>query len=645
MNRRLWTSVATGFIAVFIGVGCNGGGSSAPRLIPVAATALPSAASASSGQTTSVAFSIIVPAQMQMNSARKRAYVPSTTSSFMFTVSQNTGSLSVVKEKVPETVGTPACTTNTDGSKTCFYDLQGVPVGTVTINVQAFDAASNVLSTGTAANETVVMDQANHITITLLGDVAKVVMMLPSPVPACSPTSAPLTVIAEDADGNVITGTFDNAVTLAASLPTAFPVPSPGVTAMATPNSSISPASYPAATATSTPLVTYNGDSPGGSTITATVNGKSVGTYGFAPTPTICAEYPVTGQEVQGTLTSGPGPRGIVTAPNGYLFEANYSAGTLGQVTSTLATGGTPVGTIVPVPLTEAMTDATTALEIYPRPNEIAVGPGDGNLWITDDLEGVDTVAYANVTTQNSYSQDGSTNGEGGEEPEGIVSGATGPLYYTNGVANQVAAVSTAGIFTLFPLTSPVAGPTAIPGSVTSPAPVTSPTPVPASAPNPGPKGMVLGSDGNLYFAEMRSSKIGKIAATSVQAGGVGKTQTEYPVKAASEPYYITFGPSGNLWFTEFSGAIGTMTTSGTGLVEYPIGKNATPIQIMYASDGNLYFTDTGDDAIGQITPAGAITEYKVPTNQSAPFGITLGPDKNVWFTESSGGNVGYLGY
>jgi virginiamycin B lyase len=607
-----------------------------PSSAPVMSTSAPSG----NAKTANVGLSVHIPAQMQMSAARKREYVASTTTSFTFTVSQN----DAVAEKITEQVGTPACTTNGDKSLTCLYTISGVPPGTVTFQGQAFDVASNLLSEGTTANQTIVSGEANQVTITLLGDVAKVVMALAKPIPACSPTSAPLTLTAEDADGNVITGKFDNPVTLAASIPSTFPSP----VASATPNSAIAPASYPAATGTSTPLLTYDGDSPGGATITAAVNGTAVGTFYAAPTPTICAEYPVTGQEVQGTVTSGPGPRGIVTAPNGYLFEANYSAGTLGQVTSTLGTGGTPVGTIVPVPLIEAQVAAAQSLQIYPRPNEITVGPGDGNLWITDDLNGIDTVAYANITTQSNYSQDGTSEGasnQAGEEPEAIVAGATGPLFYTNGIANQIAAVTTAGAFTLFPLTTPNAGPTAIPGSVASPNPTYSATPLPANAPNPGPKGMVLGSDGYLYFAEMRSSKIGKVSAAAVMAGGAGKTQIEYPVKNASQPYYITFGPSGNLWFTEFSGSIGTMTKSGTGLVEYPIGKNATPIQIMYGADGNLYFTDAGDNAIGQITPAGVISEFAVPTTSSAPFGITLGPDKNAWFTESAGGNVGYLGY
>jgi virginiamycin B lyase len=640
MVRRIWFFLGLGVSAVAFAVGCSGGGgSNLPRPVgasPIAASAAP----ASHGPTASVAFSVHIPAQMQLSAARKREYVPSTTSSLTFTITQ-AGS---VVQKVSETLTAPACTTNTDKSLTCSFNVPGVPVGTVTVGVAAFDAASNLLSEGSAQNQTVVLGAANQISVTLLGDVAKVIMALANPIPACSPTSAPLTLTAEDADGNVITGTFAHPFTLAAAIPAAFP--SPG--ASATPNSSIAPSSYPAATGTSTPVVTYDGDSPGGATITATVNGAAVGSYYAAPTPKICAEYPVTGEQVQGTVTTGPGPRGIVTAPNGYLFEANYSLGTLGQVTSTLGTGGTAVGTVVPITLTELTIDDTTSLEIFPRPNEITVGPGDGNLWITDDLNGIDTVAYANTTTQSNYSQDGTSAGttnQAGEEPEAIVAGATGPLFFTNGIANQIAAVTTAGAFTIFPLTAPAAGPTPIPGSVASPNPTYSATPLPSSPPNPGPKGMVLGSDGNLYFTEMRASKIGKISTAAVMAGGAGKTQIEYPVKTASQPYYLTFGPAGNLWFTEFSGAIGTMTTAGTGLVEYPIGNSAAPVQIMYAADGNLYFTDPGNNAIGRITPAGAILEFAVPTTHSGPFGITLGPDKNAWFTESSGGNVGYLGY
>jgi len=38
---------------------------------------------------------------------------------------------------------------------------------------------------------------------------------------------------------------------------------------------------------------------------------------------------------------------------------------------------------------------------------------------------------------------------------------------------------------------------------------------------------------------------------------------------------------------------------------------------------------------IARITLDGAITEFTPPTGGSAPIGIALGPDGNLWFAES----------
>jgi streptogramin lyase len=59
--------------------------------------------------------------------------------------------------------------------------------------------------------------------------------------------------------------------------------------------------------------------------------------------------------------------------------------------------------------------------------------------------------------------------------------------------------------------------------------------------------------------------------------------------------------------------------------------------------DGNLWFSDTENQetppyastpAIAQITPAGAITEFPLPTGYGTPSSVTAGPDGNLWFTE-----------
>ncbi len=46
---------------------------------------------------------------------------------------------------------------------------------------------------------------------------------------------------------------------------------------------------------------------------------------------------------------------------------------------------------------------------------------------------------------------------------------------------------------------------------------------------------------------------------------------------------------------------------------------------------------------VGRITTAGAITEYTIPTASSFPFGITVGPDNNLWFTESATNKIGQI--
>ncbi len=67
------------------------------------------------------------------------------------------------------------------------------------------------------------------------------------------------------------------------------------------------------------------------------------------------------------------------------------------------------------------------------------------------------------------------------------------------------------------------------------------------------------------------------------------------------------------------------------------------PDGITRGPDGNLWFTEYVANRIGRITPSGAVTEYLIPTTNSRPAGITSGPDGNLWFTELNGGNIGRI--
>jgi streptogramin lyase len=82
-------------------------------------------------------------------------------------------------------------------------------------------------------------------------------------------------------------------------------------------------------------------------------------------------------------------------------------------------------------------------------------------------------------------------------------------------------------------------------------------------------------------------------------------------------------------------------------IIEFPIPTaNSGPFGITAGPDGNLWFTEAGftftgvtgsGNKIGRITTAGSITEFSIPTANSFPVGITAGPDGNLWFIEAIG--------
>ena len=59
------------------------------------------------------------------------------------------------------------------------------------------------------------------------------------------------------------------------------------------------------------------------------------------------------------------------------------------------------------------------------------------------------------------------------------------------------------------------------------------------------------------------------------------------------------------------------------------------PVEIVTGPDGALWFTESSGNNIGRITTNGQITEYPVGTD-SSPYGIAIGPDGALWFTEDN---------
>ena len=150
---------------------------------------------------------------------------------------------------------------------------------------------------------------------------------------------------------------------------------------------------------------------------------------------------------------------------------------------------------------------------------------------------------------------------------------------------------------------------------------------------------LTAGSDGNTWFTEYSSGKIGKMAPN-------GTVLAEYSLASAGpgthHPYGITAGPDGNLWFTDpvivngqtVTAAIGRISTSGT-VQEFALPSGSAPHGIAPGPDGNLWFAENGTSKLGRITPGGSITEIPLSAS-SHPESVAVGPDKMLWVTETT---------
>jgi len=97
------------------------------------------------------------------------------------------------------------------------------------------------------------------------------------------------------------------------------------------------------------------------------------------------------------------------------------------------------------------------------------------------------------------------------------------------------------------------------------------------------------------------------------------------------------------MWFTDKTGnAIGRITPTGA-IKEFALPTHAAdPQRIVAGPDGNLWFTETSavPSKIGKITTAGAIKEFTLPSHASAPNAIVKGPDGNLYVGETSVGKL-----
>ena len=121
-------------------------------------------------------------------------------------------------------------------------------------------------------------------------------------------------------------------------------------------------------------------------------------------------------------------------------------------------------------------------------------------------------------------------------------------------------------------------------------------------------------------------------------------TFQEFPIPSGGSPYLITWGFSGDLWFTEPEfNRVAKITSAGV-ITEYTVPTpGSNPLGIATVGGGDAWFTEYNANKIGHVTSAGVFSEFTIPTPNSGPWGIIPGPTGGYWFVEQLGNKIGFI--
>lgn len=198
---------------------------------------------------------------------------------------------------------------------------------------------------------------------------------------------------------------------------------------------------------------------------------------------------------------------------------------------------------------------------------------------------------------------------------DGITAGPDGNLWFVEPYVNRIGRITPTGALREFNVPSSLPPPNGV--SAWS-----------------GLSDIVSGPDGNLWFTEWRTGRIGRIT----PLGSISEFRLPTVGGILSRPQALAVGPDGNLWCTLVAqNQLARISPDGSATLIPVSGVRATPFAISAGPDGNLWFTEYGGHAIGRLKPMGAFTQFAlVDPDAVQPWEITTGPDGNVWFTTTT---------
>jgi virginiamycin B lyase len=112
---------------------------------------------------------------------------------------------------------------------------------------------------------------------------------------------------------------------------------------------------------------------------------------------------------------------------------------------------------------------------------------------------------------------------------------------------------------------------------------------------------------------------------------------TEYPIPTAHAlPYWLAFGPHGQVWFTEFgTGKLGALNPATGKVSEYPLPDGSNPAGITVSPSGQVWATTTQGLLVRVDARTGAMQLFRIP--QPDDYGVAIAGDGTVWVGLASG--------
>jgi len=175
--------------------------------------------------------------------------------------------------------------------------------------------------------------------------------------------------------------------------------------------------------------------------------------------------------------------------------------------------------------------------------------------------------------------------------------------------------------------------------------------PPPVGTPVPGAPldlvtGIAAGTDGAVWFFEVNTNKLGRLATDGMLS--------EFLIPGApSMQGFVVVAKDGSIWVTGDRAGTLTRRAADGSFTQFPLGLAPNQIlrSVLVGPDGEIWYLARGTNKLGRITTAGVITEYPVlppptpgvpgPAAQGIGPGVTLGPDNAFWFIDGANGKVG----